>query len=111
MLMANNLRDISTDKAAGKRTLAVKVGDQRARLIYAWEMWLALAVAACCAIGRPRVLVVLLMAVPTARLTAAVSDGLRGKDLIRVLARTGHVEVGYAIMLALSLANLGLMGD
>jgi 1,4-dihydroxy-2-naphthoate octaprenyltransferase len=108
ILMANNLRDISSDKKAGKITLAVKLGQPKARALYAWEMWLALLLAAVCAIGRPRVLVVLLMAVPTARLTSAVSAGLGGADLVRVLARTGQVELGHAILMGLALANLGL---
>jgi 1,4-dihydroxy-2-naphthoate octaprenyltransferase len=111
ILMANNLRDVGPDKAAGKVTLAVKLGEPRARALYAWEMWLALLAAAVCAIGRPRVLVVLLMAVPTARLTAAVGAGLRGPDLVRLLARTGQVELGYAVMMGLAMAHLGLFND
>jgi 1,4-dihydroxy-2-naphthoate octaprenyltransferase len=108
ILMANNLRDLPADKKAGKVTLAVKLGDQKARSLYAWEMWAAVLLSAVCAIGRPRVLVVLLMAIPTARLTSAVSAGVRGADLIRVLTRTGQVELGYSILMGLALADLGV---
>jgi 1,4-dihydroxy-2-naphthoate octaprenyltransferase len=108
ILMANNLRDIQSDKAAGKLTLAVKLGGPRAASVYAWEMWLALAAGALCAIGRPRVLVVLLMAIPVARLASAVGTGLRNEDLVRVLAQTGRVELGYAILMGLALADLGV---
>jgi 1,4-dihydroxy-2-naphthoate octaprenyltransferase len=107
ILMANNLRDRHNDKKVGKLTLAVQLGEAKARSVYAWEMWLALVLAAVCAIGRPRILVVLLMAVPTARLTAAVGSGVRGTDLIRVLSQTAQIELGYAILMALSLAHLG----
>ena len=34
ILVANNLRDIPTDKVAGKRTLAVALGDERTRHLY-----------------------------------------------------------------------------
>jgi 1,4-dihydroxy-2-naphthoate octaprenyltransferase len=34
ILVANNLRDIPTDEAAGKRTLAVRLGDRRTRWLY-----------------------------------------------------------------------------
>jgi 1,4-dihydroxy-2-naphthoate octaprenyltransferase len=108
ILMANNLRDLRADKAVGKITVAVKLGEAKARSLYAWEMWLALVAAAVCAIGRPRILVVLLMAVPTARLTSAVGAGLSGQDLVRALTRTGQVELGYSILMGLALADLGL---
>ena len=35
VLVSNNLRDIRTDTAAGKRTLAVRLGDRRTRVLYA----------------------------------------------------------------------------
>ena len=34
ILLANNVRDVDTDVVAGKRTLAVRVGAPRARLLY-----------------------------------------------------------------------------
>ena len=42
ILMVNNIRDIDTDRRAGKRTLAVRLGRLSARRAYSWRRW-------CCA--------------------------------------------------------------
>jgi 1,4-dihydroxy-2-naphthoate octaprenyltransferase len=44
ILVANNLRDIPTDEAAGKRTLAVRIGDGATRRLYVTLVALAFAV-------------------------------------------------------------------
>src|SRR5471032_567540 len=43
ILVANNLRDIPTDQAHGKRTLAVRLGEARTRRLYAALLIVALA--------------------------------------------------------------------
>src|SRR3954451_8517197 len=43
ILVANNLRDIPTDREVGKRTLAVVLGDQHSRYLYAFLLAVALA--------------------------------------------------------------------
>ena len=35
ILVVNNLRDLETDRRAGKRTLAVRLGRERTRIFYA----------------------------------------------------------------------------
>src|SRR4051812_5938456 len=42
ILVANNLRDIPTDRGAGKMTLAVRLGDARTRALYVLLLLLAL---------------------------------------------------------------------
>ncbi len=39
ILVANNLRDLETDRLAGKRTLAVVLGRPRTRRVYAWLVY------------------------------------------------------------------------
>ena len=41
ILVVNNVRDIETDRRAGKRTLAVRLGRLRARRLYATMMLVA----------------------------------------------------------------------
>jgi 1,4-dihydroxy-2-naphthoate octaprenyltransferase len=105
LLVVNNLRDIPTDTASGKRTLAVRLGDQDTRLLY---LVLLTAVptgaALLLAVVRPLVLIALLamaVAVPAVR---AVREGARGRDLVPVLVRTGRVQLVYGVLLAAGLS-------
>ncbi|MDE0614923.1 MAG: 1,4-dihydroxy-2-naphthoate polyprenyltransferase [bacterium] len=53
LLVANNLRDIPQDQAAGKRTLAVRLGDRGTAWLYAILVAAAFAVGGVLAIERP----------------------------------------------------------
>ena len=53
LLVVNNLRDIPTDAAAGKRTLAVRIGDRWTRRLYLALVAGAIVLAFVCAIDRP----------------------------------------------------------
>ena len=104
LLMANNLRDVPTDAVAGKRTLAVRLGERRARRLFAVELLGALAAGALCAIAAPWSLLVLLLALPVTVLSLTVLAGARGRLLIPVLAGTGMVSLGYGVLLGIGLA-------
>ena len=104
LLMVNNLRDIPTDVVAGKRTLAVRLGDDRARRAYVAGIWLPLLLGAACAFWAPWSLLVVLLAAPALLLTLPVMAGARGKLLVPVLAGTGMFELGFGVLLALGLA-------
>ena len=45
ILMVNNVRDLETDRRAGKKTLAVRLGRDKARIGYALLVYLAFATA------------------------------------------------------------------
>ncbi|GGM33422.1 1,4-dihydroxy-2-naphthoate polyprenyltransferase [Promicromonospora citrea] len=99
LLMVNNLRDIPTDVLAGKRTLAVRLGDHRARRAYLVMIWLPLLLGALCAFWAPWTLLVLLLLGPAVLLSVPVLAGARGKLLVPVLAGTGLYELGYGVLL------------
>jgi 1,4-dihydroxy-2-naphthoate octaprenyltransferase len=104
LLVANNLRDIPTDAATGKRTLAVRLGDRRTRVLYVGLLALALALAIAVAPAHPWTLLSLASAallVPAARRVLAGTSGL---SLIRVLQQTGRGELVYGVLLGLGLA-------
>ncbi|MFL6101443.1 MAG: 1,4-dihydroxy-2-naphthoate polyprenyltransferase [Actinomycetales bacterium] len=104
ILVANNLRDIPTDEQTGKRTLAVRLGDARTRLLYLGLVALAFVVAAACAVAHPWALLALLAVVLAIRPVRLVRSGAGGRELIAVLRGTGQLELAYAALLALGIA-------
>jgi 1,4-dihydroxy-2-naphthoate polyprenyltransferase len=104
LLVINNLRDIPTDTATGKRTLAVVAGDQRTRLLYAACALLPFAIAAAIAPVRPLALLALLalpLAVMPIRLVRA---GAAGPRLITALGQTGRLQLAFGALLTVGLA-------
>jgi 1,4-dihydroxy-2-naphthoate octaprenyltransferase len=105
LLVVNNLRDIPTDSASGKRTLAVRLGDSRTRWLYVgclaaaailiiviaagWRAWAAIALAGF-AVAVPPVL--------------TIRRGAEGRQLIAVLAGTARTQLVVGLLLAIGLA-------
>ena len=104
LLMVNNLRDIGTDKLAGKRTLAVMLGDARSRMGYVLTLLVPFGVAALLAFFRPYTLLTVL-ALPLARLPVrSVRAGASGPALIRALGQTGRLQLAFGIAFTIGLA-------
>ncbi len=104
LLEANNLRDIPTDGPAGKRTVAVRLGDRRTRFLYVVLLDGALVLASLCALQRPLALLVLGGGVTAAPAVRAVLRGDAGADLLPVLAATARTQVLAGTLLAAGLA-------
>jgi 1,4-dihydroxy-2-naphthoate octaprenyltransferase len=104
LLVANNLRDLETDRVAGKRTLAVRLGDRRTRWFYTVLLVAAfVALGWIAAIHRPA-LAVLVTALPAASCARTVLGGARGRDLVPVLKMTGSVLLLYGGLLGAALS-------
>jgi 1,4-dihydroxy-2-naphthoate octaprenyltransferase len=105
LLVVNNLRDIPTDTAANKRTLAVRMGDSDTRLLYA--ILLVVVPAAATAVLVLFVspwLAMTAVAVPFAvQPVRAVLSGARGRDLVTVLGQTGRMQLVYGALLSAAL--------
>ena len=104
ILVANNLRDIPTDTVAGKRTLAVRLGDRRTRMLYAAMLVLAFVMVLLASRGTPWPLLALLALPLAARPFGAVRSGATGPALVPVLRDTGRLELAYGLALGLGLA-------
>jgi 1,4-dihydroxy-2-naphthoate polyprenyltransferase len=102
--VANNLRDIPSDAAAGKRTLAVRLGDGGTRVLYAALVVVSLVVVVWCAVlGFWFALLALLSYAYLWPALAALRRGAVGRDLIPVLARTGQFQLLWSVLLAVGL--------
>ena len=104
ILVANNLRDIPNDAVAGKRTLAVALGDTRTRIFYAgllFAAYLAALVAAPLRLGALLALASLPLAVRVGRLVRA---GAAGLELVPVLRETGRTHLAYGLLLGIGLS-------
>ena len=108
LLMANNIRDIPTDRESGKMTAAVRLGDRASRWVFAACAWVpvgmivALGVAlgmhplATCALGVGT-------AAPAVGVSLPVLTGASGRALIVVLRNTGFFTLAWAILAGLAL--------
>ncbi len=103
LLVVNNLRDIPTDRDVGKRTLAVRLGDQRTRGFYVVLIVLAFALCGVGAFWRVSVLLGFL-AIPLAiGPVRAVLDGAAGRNLITVLGATGKLQLAWGLLVTVGL--------
>src|SRR5262249_34831881 len=104
LLMVNNLRDIQSDSESGKRTLAVRIGDARSRVVYQAFVFVPFAVAALIAVVRPFTLLVLL-ALPLPLAPArAVRGGASGPALTATLGQTGRLQLALGLAFTAGLA-------
>ncbi len=102
LLMANNLRDIDQDRASGKLTLAVRLGDRRAAWLYAALVLVAIGTGASLAVARPwapLTLAVLGLAMPALHL--ALSTAAKA-PLLNMTARL-HLVFGALLTVGLAI--------
>ncbi len=106
ILVVNNLRDLPTDRAAGKRTLAVRLGERAARAQYIGATAVAYIIPAVLAMSgtrRPWLLLPWLTAPMAFALTRRIAGGLAGRELNPMLGRTGQLLLVFGLLLAAGL--------
>ncbi|GAB3184959.1 1,4-dihydroxy-2-naphthoate polyprenyltransferase [Nesterenkonia halophila] len=99
LLMANNVRDIPTDRESGKRTLAVRLGERPARASYVVMTGMALLLPLTL-LGQSLWFLLVLLAVPFALGPARIMLSARhtGGALITVLQLTGQIGLVFAAL-------------
>lgn len=105
ILVANNLRDIGTDAAAGKATLAVRIGPRRTKLLYQALVILAfVAVVPVAAATRSALPLLALIAAPLAvRPLSLVLNTKEPADLVEALGGTARLQLAFSVLLAIGL--------
>ena len=105
LLVTNNLRDIPTDRVAGKKTLAVRIGDHATRWLYAAIIVVVFAMVVAIAVAdRPWAALALLGAAVAVAPVRTVLAGASGRALIPVLGATGRTQLVMGTLLAIGIA-------
>jgi 1,4-dihydroxy-2-naphthoate octaprenyltransferase len=106
ILVVNNVRDVDTDRRAGKRTLAVRLGRDRARKLFAAIVYLAYLLAPVTWVFGPLSAWLLLpwLTLPlAASVVRVVRNRTDGPSLNRTLARTGMLQLAFCTLLSAAL--------
>ncbi|MFD1721225.1 1,4-dihydroxy-2-naphthoate polyprenyltransferase [Amnibacterium endophyticum] len=104
VLVVNNLRDIDQDRAAGKRTLSVRIGSRASRVLYGVLMLVPFGIAAWLALVYPEAwltLLVLLVALPAVIITATAKTA---RELVLALSLSGITALLYGLVLSFGLS-------
>ena len=102
LLMVNNLRDIPTDSAVGKRTLAVRLGAQRSRTLLVAIVVIALILPTVGALVRslPWLVAVTLVTIPLAIGPLRVIRTAEGRGLVPALIGITRLQLVFGVVLA-----------
>jgi 1,4-dihydroxy-2-naphthoate polyprenyltransferase len=102
LLMVNNLRDIPTDTVAGKRTLAVRLGAERSRLLLTATVAVALVLPSLGALFRslPPLAALTLITIPLAVPPLRTARVAQGRALVPALIGITRLELVFGVVLA-----------
>jgi 1,4-dihydroxy-2-naphthoate octaprenyltransferase len=103
ILVVNNIRDIETDRRAGKRTLAVRLGRARTRALFALMIYGAYLLALVTWVFgplKPWVLLPWLTLPVGAELVRQVRNRTDGPSLNQALAQTGLLQLAFCMLLS-----------
>jgi 1,4-dihydroxy-2-naphthoate octaprenyltransferase len=100
ILVLNNLRDLEKDQLSDKKTLAVVMGDKETRNFYKWLMFFALVMSVALTFFSFYYLLALISLPLVSKSVRTVTSGASGSALIDLLAKTGRIQIIYAVTLS-----------
>ena len=104
ILLLNNLRDVASDQATGKRTLAVRVGAPATVRLYRVAVFVALAMVAVIALEAPMAMIALVAAPLAAAPLKAANVGAPPPVLVGALVATARLQLVLSVLLAVGIA-------
>jgi 1,4-dihydroxy-2-naphthoate octaprenyltransferase len=103
ILVVNNLRDIDTDRVAGKHTLAVRLGAARTRTLFAGAIVAALLATIALGLAHPWALLGLVAAPFALGPIRIVRTHAAAPSLVRALVATARFQLVLGALLAIGL--------
>jgi 1,4-dihydroxy-2-naphthoate octaprenyltransferase len=103
VLMVNNIRDIETDRAAAKKTLAVRMGKKPATVLFLLMIWSPFLILGVFVLLYPATLMAFAAVLLVAPASLIVWTAKSPKELILVLKLTSFAALLYALLLAAGL--------
>jgi 1,4-dihydroxy-2-naphthoate octaprenyltransferase len=104
ILVVNNVRDIDTDRRAGKRTLAVRLGRPGARTLYSLMLLVAYVTLIPVVFSLSAWVLLPVVTLPlAARLARTVRAHVDGPTLNAALAQTGMLQLGFCVLLSVGI--------
>jgi len=108
ILLANNVRDIPSDLVAGKKTLAVRLGDKKTRALFQLTVVAGIGISAAMSLienGPTLAWVALSAGFVAIEPIKVIRSGAQGKALIPALAGTGKTLFVFSLILSFAIAN------
>ena len=101
VLLVNNIRDLETDRASGKRTLAVKLGEKPSKTLFLLLLWLPVPINLLLVLIYPATLLGMLNLLLLLPVTLIIMESKNPGELITALKLTSLAGLGYGVLVGL----------
>ncbi|MEL0260925.1 MAG: 1,4-dihydroxy-2-naphthoate polyprenyltransferase, partial [Aquiluna sp.] len=101
VLLVNNIRDLETDRASGKRTLAVKLGEKPSKTLFLLLLWLPVLINLLLVLIYPATLLGMLNLLLLLPVTLIIMESKNPGELITALKLTSLAGLGYGVLVGL----------
>jgi 1,4-dihydroxy-2-naphthoate octaprenyltransferase len=103
VLLVNNIRDRATDQVAGKKTIAVRLGDKRSRALFLLMIFIPVALNLLLILIYPATVIGLLNLLLLVPISGIALSGKTPKELITALKLTSLAGFGYGLLVGVGL--------